>query len=386
MAEATEAAAAPSLLIVDDTPANLQVLAAMLKDQGFTVRPVPSGELALRAAESEPPDLILLDIMMPEMNGYEVCERLKDNDNLRDIPVIFISALSDTSDKVKAFEVGGLDYVTKPFQFDEVRARVGAHLKLRRLQVEAAEHHRQLERSYEQLRELEDLRDSLMHMIVHDLRTPLTSIITGLETMETLGDLDDLQQELLTVSIEGGHTLLGMINDLLDINKMESGQMELERGPVDAGALAQRCVSQVATLAHEKGLELGVEIAEPLPVLQADEEKLRRTLVNLLGNAIKFTSRGSVMLSVQHNPEDNTLCFAVRDTGEGIPREAFERIFEKFGQVETRKAGRKMSTGLGLTFCKMVAEAHAGRIWVESELGVGSVFSLALPLEGASSQ
>lgn len=386
MAEATEAAAAPSLLIVDDTPANLQVLAAMLKDQGFTVRPVPSGELALRAAESEPPDLILLDIMMPEMNGYEVCERLKANDSLRDIPVIFISALSDTSDKVKAFEVGGLDYVTKPFQFDEVRARVGAHLKLRRLQVEAAEHHRQLEQSYEQLRELEDLRDSLMHMIVHDLRTPLTSIITGLETMETLGDLDDLQQELLTVSIEGGHTLLGMINDLLDINKMESGQMELERGPVDAGALAQRCVNQVATLAHEKGLELGVEIAEPLPVLQADEEKLRRTLVNLLGNAIKFTSRGSVMLSVQHNPEDNTLCFAVRDTGEGIPREAFERIFEKFGQVETRKAGRKMSTGLGLTFCKMVAEAHAGRIWVESELGVGSVFSLALPLEGASSQ
>lgn len=386
MAEATEAAAAPSLLIVDDTPANLQVLAAMLKDQGFTVRPVPSGELALRAAESEPPDLILLDIMMPEMNGYEVCERLKDNDNLRDIPVIFISALSDTSDKVKAFEVGGLDYVTKPFQFDEVRARVGAHLKLRRLQVEAAEHHRQLEQSYEQLRELEELRDSLMHMIVHDLRTPLTSIITGLETMETLGDLDDLQQELLTVSIEGGHTLLGMINDLLDINKMESGQMELERGPVDAGALAQRCVNQVATLAHEKGLELGVEIAEPLPVLQADEEKLRRTLVNLLGNAIKFTSRGSVMLSVQHNPEDNTLCFAVRDTGEGIPREAFERIFEKFGQVETRKAGRKMSTGLGLTFCKMVAEAHAGRIWVESELGVGSVFSLALPLDAPSSQ
>ncbi|MCE5217099.1 response regulator, partial [bacterium] len=207
MAEATEAAPAPNLLIVDDTPANLQVLAAMLKGQGFTVRPVPSGELALRAAESEPPDLILLDIMMPEMNGYEVCERLKDNDDLRDIPVIFISALSDTSDKVKAFEVGGLDYVTKPFQFEEVRARVGAHLKLRRLQVEAAEHHRQLEQSYEQLRELEELRDSLMHMIVHDLRTPLTSIITGLETMETLGELDDLQQELLTVSIEGGHTL-----------------------------------------------------------------------------------------------------------------------------------------------------------------------------------
>lgn len=386
MAEATEAAPAPNLLIVDDTPANLQVLAAMLKGQGFTVRPVPSGELALRAAESEPPDLILLDIMMPEMNGYEVCERLKDNDDLRDIPVIFISALSDTSDKVKAFEVGGLDYVTKPFQFEEVRARVGAHLKLRRLQVEAAEHHRQLEQSYEQLRELEDLRDSLMHMIVHDLRTPLTSIITGLETMETLGDLDDLQQELLTVSIEGGHTLLGMINDLLDINKMESGQMELERSEVNAAALAQRCVNQVATLAREKELELGVEIPQSVPVLQADEEKLRRTLVNLLGNAIKFTPQGSVTLAVRHNPEDNTLCFSVRDTGEGIPEEAFGRIFEKFGQVETRKAGRKMSTGLGLTFCKMVAEAHGGRIWVESELGVGSVFSLALPLEGAPSQ
>lgn len=172
MSAATPPPGRPSILVVDDTPANLQVLSGMLKEQGYEVRPVPSGRLALRAAASEPPDLILLGILMPDMDGYEVGRSLKANEALRDIPVIFISALSDTADKLKAFAHGGLDYVTKPFQFEEVQARVSAHLNLRRLRLEAPRHHRELEQSYEQLRQLEVMRDSLTHMIVHDLRPP----------------------------------------------------------------------------------------------------------------------------------------------------------------------------------------------------------------------
>ena len=141
-----------SILVVDDTPANLQVLAGMLKDRGYRVRPVPGGKLALIAARRDPPDLILLDINMPEMNGYEVCEHLKRDDQLKGIPVIFISALTEPLDKVKAFAIGGVDYLTKPFQMEELHARVETHLKLRRLQIELEEYSRELELARERLK------------------------------------------------------------------------------------------------------------------------------------------------------------------------------------------------------------------------------------------
>ena len=373
---------APDVLIVDDTPANLQVLAGMLKDQSFRVRPVPSGKLALRAARSEPPDLILLDIMMPERDGYDVCAEIKRDPVLGDIPVIFISALTDTVDKVKAFGAGGVDYITKPFQFEEVQARVGVHLRLRRLQLELQSRNRQLQESYNRQRDLEAMRDSLTHMIVHDLRTPLTSVISGLETVIAGGDLDELQSEMLDMALQGGNTLLGMINDLLDVHKMESGVLELERAALDPAQLARACADQVENLAREKGLELLLEVEDKVPPVAGDEEKLRRSLVNLLGNSIKFTNRGSVKLTIHHDPDHDAVAFSVVDTGEGIPQDAFERIFDKFGQVQTRQAGRKMSTGLGLTFVKMVAEAHGGTVGVESELGAGSVFTLNIPAEG----
>ena len=174
MNESTTPRETPSILIVDDMPANLQLLTAMLKERGFKARIARSGRLALQAARNDPPDLILLDVSMPEMNGYEVCERLKADEKLVEIPVIFISALSETIDKVKAFGVGGVDYLTKPLQLDEVLARVEAHIELRRQRLE-------LQQSYAMVRKLEDLRDSLVHMIVHDMRNLLLAISGYLE-------------------------------------------------------------------------------------------------------------------------------------------------------------------------------------------------------------
>jgi len=211
------------ILVVDDTPANLQLLAVMLKERGHKVRPVPTGKLALQAAHKQTPDLILLDINMPEMDGYEVCMALKADPILADVPVIFISANNEAMDKVMAFSIGGVDYITKPFQFDEVEARVETHLKIQRLQAT-------LRQSNERLRVLEQLKSDLTNMLVHDMRTPLTSILSGLSTMESMGELNDLQKELLTMGIRGGQTLLGMVNDLLDISKMEDGSLQLERG------------------------------------------------------------------------------------------------------------------------------------------------------------
>jgi signal transduction histidine kinase len=235
-----------------------------------------------------------------------------------------------------------------------------------------------LRRSLKEQRELETLRDSLTHMIVHDLRTPLTSLLTGLQTLTRVGELNALQTELLELSARGGQTLLGMINDLLDIDKLEDGSLKLEYATLSVESLVRQAVQQVAPLAAETGIALRSD--SEADRVSADEEKLVRTLVNLLANAIKFTpAGGTVCLSVCPDGTEKALRFSVTDTGEGIPAEAFERIFEKFGQVESRYAGRRMSTGLGLTFCKMVVEAHGGRIWVESELGKGSTFTFTIP-------
>jgi signal transduction histidine kinase/CheY-like chemotaxis protein len=245
---------------------------------------------------------------------------------------------------------------------------------------------KEIEALYDKLRDLDKAKENLTHMIVHDLRTPLTSVIGGMQTLELVGDLNEDQQEMVSISISGGESLLGMINNLLDISKLEDGSLKLEYSHLSPKELVARAVEQVASLVSDKNLELTQDIAAELPAFSGDEDKLRRTLVNLLGNAFKFTpSGGNITIMARQNEGEDELLFAVRDTGEGIPPEAFSHIFEKFGQVENRQAGRKMSTGLGLTFCKMAVEAHGGRIWVESTLGQGSTFFLTVPLRPVAS-
>jgi signal transduction histidine kinase/CHASE3 domain sensor protein len=244
----------------------------------------------------------------------------------------------------------------------------------------------ELQESYKRLQELEKMRDDLTGMIIHDLRTPLTSVISGMQTLEAVGDLNADQHEMMEIAIAGGETLLGMINDLLDVEKMESGTIQLEYSALDATGLINGAIAQVASLAEGKRLTLIKQIASDLPPFQGDAGKLTRTLVNLLGNAIKFTpSGGAITVAARRSEEGNSVVFAVTDTGEGIPAESFERIFEKFGQVENRKAGRMMSTGLGLTFCKLAVEAHGGHIAVESTPGQGATFCYAIPIAATPS-
>ncbi len=239
----------------------------------------------------------------------------------------------------------------------------------------------ELQESYRRLQELEKLRDDLTHMIIHDLRTPLTSVIAGMQTLEVVGELNEDQQEMMGIAIIGGEILLGMINDLLDVEKLESGSMQLDYALLSAEELIASAVGQVAQLAESERLTIVCQLAAEVPPLWGDENKLRRTLVNLIGNAIKFTpSGGTVTVAARQGTEEQTVVFSVSDTGEGIPPEAFGRIFEKFGQVESRQGGRIMSTGLGLTFCKLTVEAHGSHIAVESEPSQGSTFCFAIPL------
>lgn len=362
-----------NILIVDDTPANLQLLSDMLKARGYKVRPVPSGKLALQATELDPPDLILLDINMPELNGYEVCKRLKANPRFAEIPILFISALTDTEDKVRAFHAGGVDYVTKPFQFEEVEARVQTHLELRRQKQELRE-------SYEKLQDLERLRDSLVHMIVHDMRTPLTGI-SGFLELSAMQELPPKVAGYVSRARVSTDALIDMVSSLLDVNKMESGEMELDLTEYDMGSLVQEALAKVESLKGERQITVSTPAA---PVtLTCDAGQISRVVQNLLGNALKFTPKDGA-IQMRLFPAGEALRVEVEDTGPGIPEEYRARIFEKFGQVESREQKQKFSTGLGLAFCKLAVEAHGGRIGVDSEVGKGSTFWFVLPRTAAS--
>ncbi len=243
----------------------------------------------------------------------------------------------------------------------------------------------QLQTNYERLEQLEALRDTLTGMIVHDLRTPLNSMLFGLQTIPFLGAVNPAQQECLNVFALGCKDSLAVINDLLDLGKMESGAFALRVEECDVAALVEQALENVAMLAQIKNLQLVAQVADNLPSLPADKEKVGRLLNNLLGNAIKFVPiSGTITLGAELSPDETEIQFWVRDNGVGIPPEAFQRIFEKFGQADSRLGARETSSGLGLTFCKMIVEAHGGQIWVESEPGQGSVFTATFPLASKS--
>jgi signal transduction histidine kinase len=368
-------AVAPGLLlVVDDDADNRDVLSRRLTRQGHEVTTASSGSEALQRMRETAFDLVLLDIMMPDMDGYEVLGHIKGDANLQHIPVIMISALNELQSVVRCIEAGAEDYLSKPFNPILLKARIGACLEKKRGRDRETALFEQLQANYKRLQEVEKLRDDMRNMIIHDLRTPLTAMLLGVEMLEQDGSLDTMQHELAGIAAGGGKTLLGMINDLLDVEKMEAGSTQLQYSELSAEAIVANGLGQVASLALDGHNALLTEIAASLPPFAGDEKKLTRTLVNLIANAIKFTDGGTVTITVTQ--DEQSVRFAISDTGEGIPSEAFEKIFEKFGQLDSRRVG----TGLGLAFCKLAVAAHGGNINVESTLGVGSTFSFTIPL------
>jgi two-component system, sensor histidine kinase and response regulator len=358
-----------SILVVDDTVENLRLLSSLLSDHGYEVRPVTSGRQALQALDRAPPDLILLDVNMPEMNGYEACIRLQEMGH-SDIPVIFLTALSDIADKVRAFDAGGVDYITKPFQVEEVLARVKVHLALRFARIEQAA-------SYERLRQLEKLRDDLVNMIVHDMRSPLAALIGNLELIQfkAADSLSEQSHKEMRTAIAAASSLNLMANDLLDVSRLEAGQLPLDRRPANLTEIVEQAKTRVAGLDLTRAIEIdaGASIQSV-----CDARLIQRVIENLLSNAIKHTPEaGKIRIVVRL---DGTRArVEVHDEGPGIPLEARERIFKKFGVVTERKRGTYHSSGLGLAFCKLAVEAHGGAIGVRDGDPLGSVFVFDLP-------
>ena len=366
------------ILIVDDTLANLDLLLAMLTNHGYKVRAAINGNMALKSVFAAAPELILLDINMPDMDGFEVCRQIKSDARTREIPIIFISASDQMDDKVRAFETGGVDYVTKPFQVEEVLARVGSQLAL-------YQHKRELEafrqREIDYLRELSAMKDEFVQTVSHDLKNPL-SVIMGyadlLCTEETIMQAPEILSYVTAIRRRSDE-MYELISNLLDLAKIEAG-MGLNTAPMRLDEFLDEQVESMRPLAESKHLMFVYSALPPNITLRADAMRLGQVIRNLLSNAIKYTPEGR-RVELSHTLQTARVLLQVKDTGLGIPRQDLPNIFEKFYRVNTPEHNASKGTGLGLSIVKAIIEQHRGSIWVESELGKGSTFSVELPLE-----
>ena len=300
-----------NVLIVDDTLANMRLLTQMLREQGYKVRGAPNGEIALNAVRDAPPDVILLDINMPGLNGYDVCRRLKADDGTQHIPIIFLSALDAPFDKVAAFDAGGADYVSKPFQIEEVLARVEHQLRLRRLQEELVESRIAAEAASQ-------AKSAFLANMSHEIRTPMNAILGYSQIMSDDAGLTPLQRKAIDTIESSGEHLLALINDILDLSKIEAGREALHQEPFVVTDLVRDLAALFEMRSQQKGLTWRLEIEVEDSRVMGDAKKLRQTLINLLGNAVKFTDSGEVCLGL-HAAGADLYRFEVRDSGPGIP-------------------------------------------------------------------
>jgi signal transduction histidine kinase len=423
-----------TVLVIDDQPDNVKLLLDFLSKKGFKMLVAHDGKEGIRMAELTQPDLILLDVTMPEMDGFEVCQALKNHEKTQGIPVIFMTARTEIVDKLKGFEVGAADYITKPFQFEEVLARVTSHLKLRKLQTQLLQknqqlqeeitHRKQVEMSLEtekkalverttelkvvnaqlaravklkdelverttelkvvnaQLARAVKLKDEFLANVSHELRTPLHTILTIAEGLqeEAYGPLNQQQCRYLRTQEESGRHLLSLINDILDLSKIEVDKLSLELDIVSVNEVCQASLRLIKEQALKKRIKISAHLDPTVEMIQADQRRMKQILVNLLGNAVKFTPEGgSITLEVNGDAKQGVAQFSVQDTGIGIAKEELENIFKAFVQLDGGLNRAQKGTGLGLSLAYHLTELHNGHISVESEVGKGSRFTVSLP-------
>lgn len=408
----------PSILIVDDVPANLHLLSGMLREHGYRVRPAPSGALALEAARHTPPDLVLLDINMPEMDGFEVCRRLKADPALQDIPVLFVSALGETEDKLRAFKKGGQDYITKPFQVEEVLARVRTHLSLRRARRTLEEQNRVLRETLEQLKKAQNqliVSEKMAALgvlaagVAHEINNPLNFVKTSCYGLEKdVRDLTSLVAFCREAMDENQRAALAEFERQVDYPTLIREIPELLAHIFEGLWRAEDVVGCLRVFSRtDEALSCGIDPHEVLesvlvmlrnryknqvrvdkeygrlPLIRGNVGKLSQVLINILNNAIDAVenlddpARRRITVATETLERDGKeyAVLRVSDAGPGIPPEIQQRIFDPF--FTTKPVGR--GTGLGLFICNNLVQEHQGVIEVASTMGQGAVFSVFLP-------
>ncbi len=380
MQQNTEALSRPLVLLVDDSATIRQQLRGVLLRDGYAVHCAENGEAALSWTEKQLPDLCLLDVGLPGIDGYEVARRLHAIPGAQDLPIIFISAYDADHNVASGFAAGGVDYVVKPVRESEVLARVSTHVRLRTLHRKLELAHQELNASYEKLKDAEQLREDLMHMMVHDMRGPLSAVLGSLDLLDPPGtttSTDDRRS--LKVALAAARHLSDMVDSLLDINRLEEGELPIALASRALSPLIDRAVTTLG-LGSELGRRLHVEV--PPAEVRCDGELVERVLGNLLSNSLRFSAPDDPITigasKLKHYVKVNVI-----DRGPGVAPDDRERIFRKYAQG-LRQPRARGSSGLGLAFCRLAVEAMAGEIGVEDTPGGGATFWFTLPRESSA--
>ncbi len=366
------------VLIVEDSPNDLQYIVTVLRQKGYVMHAATNAQVALAFVKNSLPDLILLDMHLPEVDGFQLCALLKADERTRDVPVIFVSAENRSIDRVRAFSVGAVDYITKPFQEEEALARIGTHISLRRLTERLTE-------EKERAEEANRAKSQFLANMSHELRTPLNAILGFSQILKMTGGLEARQLRGVDCIHDSGEHLLRLINDILDLARIEAGKMPLVPVATSLSTMMRFVSNLIAVRAEPKGLRFACESSADLPpAVLVDEKRLSQVLINLLGNSVKFTQHGAITLRLCALPETGDfarLRFEVEDTGSGIDAHCLHTIFQPFEQVgdERQRVG---GAGLGLAISRRIVQSMGSDIHVDSELGRGSRFwfELLLPL------
>ena len=361
------------ILIVDDVQQNIQVVGTMLREVGYSIMPATSGAAALQRVQKKLPDLILLDLMMPEMDGLEVCRRLKADPAAQHIPIIFLTASNEMSHLVHGFQCGAVDYVTKPFNPPELLARVRTHLELK--------HSRDVIVRYgQELRRLNDEKNEFMGIAAHDLRNPLGEIKGFSELV-----VDEAQALKHSELEDWGHRIrdtvtrmVEMVQNLLDSNQIERGEMKLNLAPIELCSVLGSVVEAYRPRAAIKQQTIQLQNGTPPATVVVDATVIVQVLENLVSNAVKYSPRGkNIFVRLNQSPE--AVRCEVQDEGPGLSAEDQKKLFGKFARLSAKPTGGEHATGLGLSIVKKMVEAMNGRVWCESEPGHGAMFVVELP-------
>jgi len=376
------------ILLVDDVITNSSILFDFLTEAGFSVLVAQDGVRAIQKAERAQPDLILLDVMMPNMNGFDVCKHLKSQALTEEIPIIFMTALSSTEDKLKGFEVGAADYITKPIQYEEVLARVNAHLNIRRLQRQLKSRTIELEQQYltsEQERKAAEAascaKTAFLTNMNHELRTPLNAILGYGDILREIALKQECSDVLSNVEriISSADQLLDIISDVLALSKVEADKMELNYSYFSIEILIDTITTMVQPALKKNNNKLFINNNITISCLYSDQLKVQKVLQNIMSNAVKFTHNGSITLDVY--VIEQWLYFKLTDTGIGITRAQLENIFLPFYQSDNSITRQYGGTGLGLTLSKHFCMMLEGDIYIESCLHEGSIVTVRFPIQ-----
>lgn len=384
------------VLVVDDNPTNLSVLVNILRNVGLRVLVATDGESALEQVAYTKPDLILLDVMMPGIDGFETCRRLKANIETANIPVIFMTALSDTVDKVRGLSMGAVDYVTKPFEHEEVLVRIRTHITIAKQRQIIEEQNNALQIEISDRKLAEKALTIFLHAVSHDLRNPVMGLLMVLDNLERQSDKQAQDRDVimprktLTRIRESSDRQLTLINSLLESHVNDVYGMEVKPQPVDIYPIIQSAIDDLQGLLEYENTEVNIEISPDLPLVLVDSAQIHRVFQNLIANAIKHNPPNlKLTISASLEAEKNSeLCHAspliyceVIDNGMGMTTEQTESLFELYaqGQKQNNLNRRSLSLGLGLYICRQIVKANGGEIGVKSMVGVGSRFWFTLP-------